>query len=164
MVLLRAAPSSPVVLQLRGEPARAELLQIQRGQVAVLHRWCADALVTALRADVLELRDAGALRPSGLSNQSPGDENVFDPTRDRHCATVTSGLRASPAALLARAAVELDLEALGRELSAALGRPGLSLQEQYYSISTESARLPLHLDERHEETKGGLGWCVSRVI
>jgi hypothetical protein len=34
----------------------------------------------------------------------------------------------------------------------------LSLEEQYYSISPPGSLLPRHMDERHEETKGEMGW------
>ena len=40
----------------------------------------------------------------------------------------------------------------------ALARPGLFLDEVYYSQHVAGAVLGMHMDERHEETKGECAW------
>jgi len=139
----------------------AELAPISRGQVVSLINWCDPAIVADLRSDALALRDSGFFSASGLSNRLPGDSNTFDAVHDRQCVTMAASLPASSAGRAARATIDEALVELGRQISAVLGRPSLALQEQYYSVSGAAATLPLHMDERHEETKGEIGWAAE---
>ena len=138
---------------------------INRGGICVLPNWVEPSLVTSLRNDIHQLRDHGLFTASGLSNREPGDTNAFDPIKDRQCVTITPALpvHGNEEETIRRVRADLDrrLETLGLTLSVALNRPNLSLQEQYYSISGAGATLPLHMDERHEETKGEKGWTTD---
>ena len=53
-----------------------------------------------------------------------------------------------------RAQVGRQIESMRAELEKSLGRSGLVCAETYYSVGGAGARLPLHMDERHEENKG----------
>ena len=138
---------------------------INRGGICVLPNWVDTTLITALRNDIHQLRDNGLFVSSGLSNRAPGDTNAFDPIYDRQCVTITPALPIhgdeEETIRDVRAEIDRRLETLGRTLSATLDRPNLTLQEQYYSISGVGSSLPLHMDERHEETKGEKGWTTD---
>ena len=134
----------------------SQLAGLTRGEVCVVRDWLPRPLITALRADAVSLHADGAFKSSGLSNQAKGGRaaQAFGES-DRSVLALTPKV---PGDTAARADFGNRLDALRSQLSASLGRKGLVCAEQYYSLSRRGARLPLHMDERHEEAKGRLGW------
>ena len=94
---------------------------------------------------------------SGLSNAALGGKEAQGfGNRDRAGLAVTPELAGDRAV---RKAVSEQIDQVRRELEESLRRPGLVCAEQYYSVGGPGARLPLHMDERHEENKGVRGWA-----
>lgn len=124
---------------------------LSHGGVVVARAWLPPTLVSALRADASALLAEGAFTAVRESGQKPGDT-------DRLVRTVTHDLGGDGDA---RAAFDRRLEALRSALDSSLGRPGLTCAEMYYSVHPEGTALRLHMDERHEETKGDRGWAAT---
>ena len=144
---------------------------IRQGGLYIEHNWIDSEQIKGLQRDIAHLRtipfeDSDAcggfgFQPSGLSNRVLDDKNMFGPS-DRLTCTITPSLGGDRKL---RAAVEDKLEGLKLDLQDALGwgvGPGLELElelaELYYSVSPTPSRLPRHMDERHEDTKGEKGW------
>ena len=127
-----------------------DLTIIRRGGLYVRHNWIDSAMIQALRQDIHQLYPL--FQPSGLSNRVKGDPNEFG-AQDRLTLTLTTDLEPNDA----RTATEEKLQGLQHQLEQSL-QVSLSFTEHYYSISPPGSRLPRHMDERHEETKGSHGW------
>jgi hypothetical protein len=127
---------------------------ISQGGICVRHDWISRDEITALQQDITYLRAQKAFQPSGLSNRVDGDTNMFG-SSDRLTCTLTPDIQGN---VLVRSLIEQKLEVLKAEIQDTLNRKQLYLAEQYYSVSPINSFLPRHMDERHEETKGLLGY------
>ena len=121
---------------------------ISRGGVYVQHNWLEPALVRQLRQDVARLDSAGEFAPSGVA--TAGIDGSYSSKSDRRVCVLSD----------CQPLFESRLDGLTHELRRALCRPTLECAERYYSISTSDAQLSLHMDERHEETKGERAWLL----
>lgn len=123
--------------------------------------------VNELREAVLSLRESERFKPSGLSDRTKGKQEFN--AKDRQVLGIDfnnlNDLAMSPSAVAALTKVYHTIKQLRFDLSLLLDRPTLAddtlAHEVYLSISSAGARLPRHLDERHEEIKGRLGWLSS---
>lgn len=137
-------------------PAATRFEAIERGTVHVTTDFIPPSLVAALRADGRWLAENGQMRVSGLSNAAKRKQAFGD--ADRRVCEVTPALGGDRDA---RAAFATHLDALRTQLEASIGRGPLIAAEQYLSLHAPGARLPLHMDERHEESKGVRGWVTE---
>ena len=120
---------------------------IKRGEVFVTEGWLPSGLVSELRADALALRAGGEFSAGGAPSQ-------IEAASGRVVCDVTPALGGDRAA---RATLGMRIDSLCVGLGRALGRE-LVCAEQYYSVAATGAALALHMDERHEETKGAAAW------
>ena len=135
--------------------ASSEHDAILRGDVVVLPHWLEFSLVADLRAEALALDTAGEFLRSGVA--TAGIDGVYGKS-DRRVCVLDGGVASRADGSKARAVLETRLASLCAKLGRELGRPTLLCAEQYLSISTHGASLGLHMDERHEETKGAAAW------
>ncbi|KAJ1634399.1 hypothetical protein T492DRAFT_974306 [Pavlovales sp. CCMP2436] len=133
---------------------------IASGGIVVVRNWLPAPLTAALRLDAMELRADGCFRASGLRDRrtTTGAARQAFGNADRLVLNMARGLGGDR---IARAALDEHLELLRQNLGVSLRRPGLRVAEQYYSIHGRGAFLARHLDERHDDTKGELGWTSS---
>lgn len=129
---------------------------IAQGRVHVERDFIPPHLVEALRADIAALDQSGRMTPSGLSNSVAADQGFG--TSDRRVCRVTPDLGGNERA---RRDVIQRLDALLPALSESLGRGPLLTREFYLSTHGAGSRLPIHVDERHEELKGSRGWLET---
>lgn len=130
---------------------------IDRGEVFVANDWISSLEVQSLRKDIANMvsNDQIKFSPSGLTNRANTNEKFG--TKDRLVHPVShDDLGASPT--LAKIKDRVDM--LRRDVSKTMNRPSMSVDslghELYFSLGRPGAILPRHLDERHEETKGGV--------
>ena len=125
---------------------------IRSGRVVVVPNWLEPPLVAAMRDEVRMLVASNQFYASGVAVGGADGEYGAE---DRSVCVVSR----EPGS--ARAAVDERIDRLCLELRHSLQRPTLSCAgERYFSISRPGARLDLHMDERHEETKGERGWTT----
>ncbi len=111
--------------------------------------------------EILEMENLNKFQRKGLSNTVLGQNQTFDSKLDRSVCPVPwfyNALRGSD-----RREIPIKLQQLQHTLSQVLDRPTMALMDDlnhecYYSKSEVGSRLPRHMDERHEETKGAKGW------
>ena len=140
---------------------------IRKGEVYVEHNFLTHSEITEIRNDIAQLKNASIFKPSGLSNRVAGDQNEFG-NEDRLTCTITPDLMKGDSQFShIRSVVDEKLEMLKQKLQLALTKQShdkistgleLELAEMYYSISPQGSYLPMHNDERHEDTKGEKGW------
>lgn len=119
--------------------------------------------VQVILREIREMESQNRFQRKGLSNTVLGQNQTFDAKLDRSICPVPwfndalegSDIREIPS----------KLRELQHSLSQALDRPSMALttavnHECYYSKSEVGSRLPRHMDERHEETKGAKGWLL----
>jgi hypothetical protein len=135
----------------RRKMSELDFSPIARGGIFTARALLPTDLVARLRADAKALDAAGAFVPSGLS--SAGHKAPFGPN-DRLVRTLTPDVEGDREA---RRQFDRHLHELRRAAGAVLGRT-LTCAEQYYSIHRSGAVLQRHMDEKHEELKGGRGW------
>ena len=126
------------------------LRSLRRGGLVVKEHFLGEALLDALREDIGSLEAEGAFTRSGLTpRQVHADAESLFGEADRQVCVVTPGLGGNR---VCRSKMDILLENLRLQLEEALDRD-LILAEQYYSISSQGTRLPVHLDEHHPATK-----------
>ena len=120
---------------------------IRRGGIYVQEQWLKPEVVQSLRDEVTHLKSRNQFARSGVATS--GIDGAYGRSDRQVCV------------LGSRLAFQEQLDEVCLDLSRGLGRPSLACAEQYYSISSDGARLGLHMDERHEETKGESAWGLS---
>lgn len=127
------------------------------------HFFSEDQVQTILH-EIQEMEKQNKFLRKGLSNTVLGQNQTFDPKLDRSICPVPwfyDALEGSDTRV-----IPSKLRELQQVLSQALDRPSIALMssslnhECYYSKSEVGSRLPRHMDERHEETKGAKGWLL----
>lgn len=127
--------------------------KIRRGEVLVQPNWLEPGLVEELLEEVRSLDHGGFFMPSGVA--IAGVDGIYG-KEDRRVSVLQVSRQSSNSRV--RSIVESRLNALCLELREVLDRPTLRHEESYYSISLPKAKLGMHMDERHEQTKGENGW------
>lgn len=152
------APSTPASARLPACGAATHssaFSPIRRGGLVVFPNWLESEHVSALREDVFSLDAAKQFKSSGVA--TAGIDGAYGENDRRVCILSASSTRHNNKA---RVLVESRLSALCHDLRRELRRPTLSTTsgEKYYSLTTFGASLGMHMDERHEQTKGECGW------
>ena len=132
---------------------------IQSGQAYYLPNFISPEFVKKLRIETDEQIKKGLFKPSGLSNRTVKD-NKFN-NKDRQIAPLVLNESGSSEILVD---VHSKLKKLRFELSDILDRQSMKENvdhETYLSLGKVGTLLPRHVDERHEETKGRLGWLSN---
>lgn len=135
---------------------------IARGRVYQHENFLVDEEVQIVLKEVKEMESKNKFQRKGLSNTVLGQNQTFDAKLDRSICPVPwfqDALEGKDTRVIPDRLRQLQLF-----LSQILDRPTMasttSGHECYYSKSEVGSRLPRHMDERHEETKGAKGWLA----
>jgi hypothetical protein len=137
---------------------------IAQGRVYQHKDFLSEDQVQTMLQEIREMERQNKFERKGLSNTVLGQNQTFDTKLDRSVCVVPWFIDALEGSDTRD--IPSKLRELQRELSQALDRPSMSLtssslnHECYYSKSEVGSRLPRHMDERHEETKGAKGWLL----
>ena len=135
--------------------ASIDFSSIRHGHVVVVPDWLERPLVEALREEISAIDAAG--KEFFASGVATGGQDGEYGVEDRRVCVLSRRRRAGSV----RATVDERIDQLCREIGSALDRPTLRCAgERYYSVSRPGSRLALHMDERHEDTKGGRAWST----
>ena len=132
---------------------------IQSGHAYYLPNFISHEAVKKLRIETDEQIKKGLFKPSGLSNRTVKD-NRFN-HKDRQIAPLVLNESGASEILME---VHRKLKKLRFELSDILDRQSMKENldhETYLSLGKVGSLLPRHVDERHEEIKGRLGWLSN---
>ena len=133
---------------------------ITKGKLCIVQNWLVGEQLEALRNDVRMLLKEGAFHESGLTTKVDPHKTSSTGPRDEQTRLVCEMRHDLGGDRSARQAIDVRLDFLRKELEEATGR-SLCLEEQYYSFSPAGVTLALHMDERHEETKGDDAWTAE---
>jgi hypothetical protein len=135
---------------------------IALGRVYQHRNFLSEDQVQTVLQEMNDMEAQNRFQRKGLSNTVLGQNQTFDAKLDRSICPVPWFLDA----LEGRDVREIPskLFQLQQFLSQAVDRPTIAQtidgHECYYSKSEVGSRLPRHMDERHEETKGAKGWLT----
>ena len=137
---------------------------IALGRVYQHENFLSEDQVQTILSEIQEMERQSKFERKGLSNTVLGQNQTFDAKLDRSICPVpwfNEALEGSDTR-----EIPSKIRELQHVLSQALDRPSIALttaslnHECYYSKSEVGSRLPRHMDERHEETKGAKGWLL----
>lgn len=135
---------------------------IARGRVYQHPNFLSEDQVNIILEEIKDMEAQNKFQRKGLSNTVLGQNQTFDAKLDRSICPVPWFLDALEGKDTRE--IPYKLYQLQYLLSQAVDRPTIASQidghECYYSKSEIGSRLPRHMDERHEETKGAKGWLA----